>query len=753
MQGRERLMAMPPGHHNHPTTSEPTKETTLDIEGMSCASCVLRVENALTKTPGVTSANVNFATHQATVSHSESATQESLMDAIKGAGYNAKPLDDIHAHHSAREHAEHLRQESAEELASMRANLWLSAALTIPVLILSMLWHPRAEWANWLLFTLATPATFWCGRQFFVVALKSAKRFTTTMDTLVAMGAGAAWAYSTYSLIAYAGHDHIQSQHIYFETGVVIITLILLGRYLESKAKSHMSDSIRKLLELAPEEVTVVEDGVERLIPTRELAAGSLVRVRPGDRIAADGTLVEGNSFVDESMISGEPMPVAKNAGDKVIGGTVNDRGSFVFRAEKVGADTALAQIARLVQRAQGSKAPMQGLADKVSSIFVPIVIVVAILTSAAYLLTGHSLDAAIMPGVAVLIIACPCALGLATPTALMVGTGRGAELGILIKDGESLERASRLKTVILDKTGTLTEGKPRLTDIVIFGPWAEADALAFAASLESSSEHPLAQAVVAAAGERGIKVASPTNFEAIRGHGVVGTVADRSGVVGKLALLAGRGFVLPEEMLKAVEALEHDGKTVFAAASNTDFAVLAVADAVAEHSAEAVQHLRALGLTPVMVTGDNQITASAVAHQVGIEQIRAQVLPAEKAEIVKEFQATGPTAMVGDGINDAPALAQSDLGVAMGSGTDVAIETASVTLLRSDLRGVGQAIRLARKTLTTIRWNLFWAFVYNVVMIPLAAMGLLSPMFAAAAMAFSSISVILNSLRLRRFA
>lgn len=747
-------MAIKDPHHEHHEPQEPVQETTLDIEGMSCASCVLRVEKALEKTPGVSAANVNFATHQATIQHEGHVEQGALLKAVEGAGYAAKPVDDIHAHHSASEHAEHLRMESAGELAKMRANLWLAAALTVPVLAISMLWHPRPEWVNWALFALSTPATFWCGRQFFTVAWKALKRWTTTMDTLVAMGAGAAWAYSTYSLFAYAGHGHMQSEHIYFETGVVIITLILLGRYLESKAKSRMSDSIRKLMELAPEEVTVVdESGAERTIATRDLAIASLVKVRPGERIAADGVVVEGSSFVNESMVSGEPMPVSKNPGDNVIGGTVNDRGSFVFRAEKVGANTALAQIAKLVQRAQGSKAPMQGLADRVSSIFVPIVIVVAILTTVAYLLTGHSLDASIMPAVAVLVIACPCALGLATPTALMVGTGRGAELGILIKDGESLERASRLKTVILDKTGTLTEGKPKLTDVIPFGTWSEEEALAFAASLESSSEHPLARAVVTGATDRGLAVSLPQDFEAVRGHGVAGTVAGRAGVVGKPSLAANRGFALTAEVHKAVEALERDGKTVFVAASGDDLAVLAVADSVAEHSADAVSYLKSMGLTPVMVTGDNQITAAAVAQIVRIDHVRAQVLPADKAEIVKEYQQDGPTAMVGDGINDAPALAQSDLGIAMGSGTDVAIETASVTLLRSDLRGVAQAIRLARQTLTTIRWNLFWAFVYNVVMIPLAAMGLLSPMLAAAAMAFSSISVILNSLRLRRFA
>ncbi|MBX7132801.1 MAG: heavy metal translocating P-type ATPase [Fimbriimonadaceae bacterium] len=735
-------------------TDTKTQESTLDIEGMTCASCVRRVEKALEKAPGVTQASVNFATHQATVHHEMGTDPTALVVAVERAGYEAKPvMEDIHAHHTPNEHAEHLRAESADQVAAMGRNLGLAAALTVPIFAISMFWHPRPEWANWLLFVLATPVTFWCGWQFFRIAAKALRYGSTTMDTLVAMGAGSAWAYSTYSLFAHQGHAHMQSEHIYYETGAVIVTLILLGRYLEAKAKSRMSDSIRKLMDLSPKVATLVTPEGDREVELGKVVAGDLIRVKPGERIAVDGVVTEGESFVNESMITGEPIPVGKHLGDPVTGGTVNEQGSLVFRAEKVGADTMLAQIAKMVQRAQGSRAPMQSLADKVSSIFVPIVILLAIGTMVTYLLLGTSLDAAIMPAVAVLVIACPCALGLATPTALMVGTGRGAELGILVKDGEALERAGNIQTILLDKTGTLTEGKPRLTDLVPFGSWSHDEALAFAAALESSSEHPLARAIVMGAKDAGLDVPSVSGFEAVRGKGVWGQVDGREGLLGSPALFAEAGRTISVQASQELGRLEAEGKTAFLVARGADEAVLAVADRLSPASAEAVTGIKELGIKPVMVTGDNRTTALAIAGQVGIDQVEAQVLPADKARIVQEFQANGPTAMIGDGINDAPALAQADLGIAMGHGTDVAMETAGVTLLRSDLRGVPQSIRLARATLTTIRWNLFWAFVYNVVMIPLAAFGLLNPMLAAGAMAFSSISVVLNSLRLKRFA
>lgn len=735
-----------PAEHAHEFPSAATEETVLDIQGMTCASCVRRVEKALGKAEGVSDANVNFATHQASVHHAPGIDPSRLVEAVEKAGYSARPVVD-HSAHSASEHAEHLRAESEAELASMRRNLWLSAALTAPLVIMSMASHHRESWLNWLLFALATPAIFWCGRGFFAVAARAARHGSATMDTLVALGTGAAWAYSTYALLAYAGNAHLQSEHVYFESGAVIVTLILLGRYLEARAKSHMSDAIRKLMDLAPKIATVVRGGADVEVPIDELHPGDLVRVRPGEKVAVDGVVVEGTSHVDESMLTGEPMPVAKGPGDRVTGGTVNDRGTFVFRAERVGSDTMLASIAAMVRNAQGSKAPMQGLADRVSGVFVPIVILIAVGTLVTYLALGRPIDAGMMAAVAVLVIACPCALGLATPTALMVGTGRGSELGILVKDGAALERAGSIRTILLDKTGTLTEGKPRLTDREAFGGWSADEALGLAASLESRSEHPLARAVVAAAREAGLEMLALEAFEAVRGQGLVGRVAGREVRIGR------PGWVpVDAAAADAVARLQAEGKTVFVAASGGETAVFAVSDVVAPHAREAVADLRTLGVEPVMVTGDNREAALVVAQAVGIDRVEANVLPADKAAIVKAYQEHGPVAMVGDGINDAPALAQADLGIAMGHGTDVALETAGVTLLRSDLRGVPQAIRLARSTLATIKWNLFWAFVYNVVMIPLAAVGLLKPMLAAAAMAFSSISVVLNSLRLKRF-
>jgi len=732
-------------------TVDTNKESKLLVEGMTCASCVRRVEKALSKVEGVAEATVNFATHQASVTHDGHVPGPKLIEAIEAAGYGAKVLNsDPHAMHTPDEHAEHLRAESDSELKVLRTDLWIATILTVPTVAISMLWHPRPEWANWLLFALATPATFYSGRRFFSVALRAARHLSATMDTLVAMGTFAAWAYSVYSLVAFQGNAHHQSEHIYFETGAVIITLILLGRYMEAKSKRRMSDAIRTLMGLAPKVATVQRNGAEVEIPIDQVVVGDMLRVRPGERIAVDGEVVEGESFVDESMLTGEPIPVAKHVGDRVTGGTMNDRGTLVFRADRVGSDTMLASIARMVERAQGSKAPLQKLADQISAIFVPIVIGIAVLTLIGYLATGQSFDAGMMAAVAVLVIACPCALGLATPTALMVGTGRGAELGILVKDGEALERAANIQRVLLDKTGTITEGKPHLTDLQENEKWSRSMALASAAAVESGSEHPLARAVVDAAKEQGVAIPPVAGFEAIRGKGVRAMVDGLEVVVGSPRFLADR---IDETLRPTIEAWEADGKTVFLVAREDGaLAVLAVSDKIGESALPAIQDLKSLGIEPVMVTGDNRRTAAAIARQVGIETVEAEVLPEGKADTVARFQRDGKVAMVGDGINDAPALAQADLGIAMGAGTDVALETAGVTLLRSNLRGIATAIRLARATQSTIKANLFWAFAYNVVMIPLAAMGKLNPMLAAAAMAMSSISVVLNSLRLKRF-
>lgn len=730
-------------------------ETELKIDGMTCASCVLRVERALAKVPGVEQASVNYATERATVVHGPGLSAQQLSDAVSGAGYHAHPVTPPHGDHSEHfdEHAEHMAVESDSRLDQMRANLLVAIGFTIPIFILSMFWHPRPEWVNGLLMGLATPVIFWHGRQFFVSAWKGARHFTATMDSLIALGASAAWGYSLYALIAFTGDAHMQSEHVYFETGAVIVTLILVGKYLEARSKSRMSGAIQKLMGLAAKTATVVTaQGIEEEHPVEHIEVGMMLRVRPGEKVAVDGEVVEGESFVDESMLTGEPLPVRKGPGDSITGATLNTSGSLLYRATKVGADTALSHIVQMVERAQGSKAPVQKLADRVSAVFVPLVIVIAIATFVAWMMRGAAFADALIPAVAVLVIACPCALGLATPTAVMVGTGRGAELGILIKDGQVLEKAGGIRTVLLDKTGTITNGRPELTDVEAVGQIDRDTALAIAASAELRSEHPIARAIVTAARLTAEPVA-PESFEARGGRGVTATVGGKSVVVGSLRIINESGIAIPESVHERVAKLESQSKTVvLLAVENKVEAILAVADTVGEHSAQAIAELRKLDMEPVMVTGDNPGAAESIARQVGIDQVEAQVLPGDKAEIVKRHQANGATAMVGDGINDAPALAQADLGIAMGSGTDVAMETAGVTLLRNDLRGVPQSIRLARATMSTIRWNLFWAFGYNVVMIPLAAMGKLSPMLAAAAMAFSSVSVILNSLRLRRF-
>lgn len=742
---------MDPTHQHHATTTPEVKTTTeLQVEGMTCASCVARVEKALSKVEGVASANVNFATHTATVHHSQHTKVDALNESVERAGYKSKAVpDDIHAHHSADEHAAHLAAESEEKMASMRKELILAAILTIPLTALSMLWHPRPEWANLGLLILATPVIFWSGRSFFAISLKALRHLSTTMDTLIAMGTGAAWIYSVYGLLRFKGHE--QSEHIYFEVGAVIVTLVLLGRYLEARAKTRMSGAIQKLIGLAPKNaIRIRADGTEEVVPISDIKTGDRLRLKPGEKCAVDGVVEFGESFVDESMLTGEPVPVQKEAGSEVTAGTVNQSGTLIYTAQKVGADTMLAQIVKMVQRAQGSKAPLQKLADRVSSVFVPVVIVIAILTGVLSLVAGLGLDTAILRAIAVLVIACPCALGLATPTALMVGTGRGAELGILVKDGEALERAGDVQTVLLDKTGTLTAGKPSLTDIVAIAAESESEILRLAATLESASEHPVAAAVVKAAKEKGLEVSSLTGFQAIRGKGVKGTVEGRDLFVSSPTAAS---EMIPSLDLQPIERLQGEAKTVFVLHdSHRAIGILAVSDMISEHSKQAVLDLIALGIKPVMVTGDNARTARIVADRVGIKDVHAEVLPEGKVSIVKEHQARGPVAMVGDGINDAPALAQSELGIAMGHGTDIAMETAGITILRADLRAVSTSIALSRATLRTIRWNLFWAFVYNTLMIPLAAFGLLSPMLAAGAMAISSVSVILNSLRLRRF-
>jgi Cu+-exporting ATPase len=724
------------------TAEEPKLEPTeLDITGMSCGACVRHVERALGKVEGVTDASVNYAAETASVQFEGDV--QALIDAVDKAGYKAAVHDP--------EAAEAVEQEADRALKKDLHGVFIAAAFTLPNFIISMFWHPRAEWANWLLFLTATPVVFWCGKRFFTSTWKTMRQKRADMDTLISMGSFSAWAYSTYALIAYTGNAHLQSENVYFETAAVIVTLILVGKHLEARSRRKMSGAIKNLMGLAPKTAFVFDrKGNEVETPIAHIQSGAKIRIRPGESFAVDGEVTEGESHVDESMLTGEPMPVYKEAGADVVGGTINQTGSLIYEAKKVGADTALANIIKMVERAQGSKAPVQKLVDKVSGIFVPVVIILAITTFSGWMLFTSDVSQAIVAAVAVLIIACPCALGLATPAAIMVGTGRGAEIGILIKDSEALERAAGLKTVLLDKTGTITRGKPELTDFIIISG-EKPELLALAAGAENPSEHPISRAIVQAAESDDLPVSEVKEFKAIKGRGVRAVIGEKTVIIGSPRLAAEEGVTVPEDQ---VNSLESEGKTVMLMLVNGELsAILSVADVIGEHSAQAVEQIKSQGLQTVMVTGDNRRTAEAIAAQTGIETVEAEVLPDQKAEIVQAYQKQGKTAMVGDGINDAPALAQADLGIAIGSGTDAAMETAGVTLLRADLRGVPTAIRLAKATLGTIKGNLIWAFGYNVVMIPLAAFGIMKPMYAAGAMAFSSVSVILNSLRLKRFA
>lgn len=713
----------------------------LAIHGMVCASCVSRVEAALKRVPGVESANVNLATERATIAFDPSrASLEQMLEAVDIAGFEAEEVAD-------QRKPQRFPQKDVG-LAALQRRMLVSIVLSIPILAVSMFWmHGRPAWVDLGLLALATPVQFWGGWPFYAGAWRVLRHGSADMNVLIVLGTSVAYFYSTAATLWLGGH-------VYYETAATIVTLVLVGRYLEGRARGRASEAIQRLLQLAPSTARVRRNGEEVEVPTAEVVVGDLVVVRPGDRIATDGEVVEGYSTVDESLLTGESLPVEKQPGDTVIGGAINRTGAFVFRATRVGSDTTLAQIVQLVERAQGSKAPVQRLADRVAAVFVPIVLLIAVGTFLVwYLLLGVPFVEAIMPSIAVLVIACPCAMGLATPTAIMVGTGRGAELGILIKDGVALERAGALTTVLLDKTGTLTLGEPRVTDVVPLNGAQEEAVLAFAAAAEAGSEHPIGEAIVRAAREKSLVLPPAEQFQSLPGLGIAAVIAGQPGLIGNQSLLRERGIPLDGHVESTLKRLEGEGKSaLLVAADGQARGVIAVADLVAPHSREAVEMLKAMRLEPVMVTGDNRQTAEAIAREVGIEAVEAQVLPADKAALVEKYQRLGRVvAMVGDGINDAPALAQADLGIAIGSGTDIAMEAADITLLRADLRGVPQAIALARATLRTIRQNLFWAFIYNIVGIPLAAMGRLDPMFAAGAMAFSSVLVVTNSLRLRR--
>ena len=743
------------------------KTVTIPIGGMTCAACASRIERVLAKKEGVLRVSVNLATEKATVEYDPGITRISaIRQAIGDIGYKAlgtgsKAVDED-------------KQRKEKEIRILWTKFIISAVSAAPLLYIAM--APMIPWLHFPLpgflepihfplnyaiaqIILVIPAII-AGYKFYTVGFKALMLRSPNMDSLIAIGTSAAVVYSLYSTFRIRSGNMNAVEELYFETAGVIITLILLGKSLEAVSKGKTSEAIKKLMGLAPKTAIVIQDGKETEIPIEEVEIGDVILVRPGEKIPVDGEIIFGQTAIDESMLTGESMPVDKKAGDKVYAATMNTNGMFRFKATRVGSDTALAQIIKLVEEAQGSKAPIAKMADIVSGYFVPIVVAIAIIAFACWLIAGQTLVYALTIFISILVIACPCALGLATPTAIMVGTGKGAEYGILIKSGEALEVTHRIDTIVFDKTGTITEGKPRVTDIIPAGGVSRERLLRIAASCEKGSEHPLGEAIVKKAEEENLDLLRVDRFEAIPGHGIEASVEGMDVLIGNMKLMDGRGIALGE-MEEQSERLAVEGKTpMFIAADNGIMGVIAVADVVKESSVKAVKKLQSMGIEVIMITGDNRNTAGAIARQVGISRVLAEVLPQDKANVVKKLQSEGKkVAMVGDGINDAPALVQADIGIAIGSGTDVAMESADIVLMRSDLMDVPTAVHLSRSTIRTIRQNLFWAFGYNAAGIPIAAgilrfFGgpLLSPMFAAAAMSLSSVSVLTNALRLKRF-
>ncbi|HLC48468.1 MAG TPA: heavy metal translocating P-type ATPase [Candidatus Norongarragalinales archaeon] len=748
-------------------------KTKFDIIGMHCATCSLRITKALTKTPGVLKANVNYGSEKADVEFDERKVSiPDMIRAVEAQGYKAIPQDEAdmeggkmgmgemkdmaddgmhnmhgtqHPQSPAHNHAEMLRK---EEFDLLKRKVIVAFALSIPAFLVGMF---GMEWENQklILFILATPVQFWAGKQFYDGAISGLRAWSANMDTLIAMGTSVAYLYSVASLFGF-----VEEQ--YFEIGAVLISFVLLGKYLEAFTKGKASDAIKKLMGLSPKAAVVIRKGKELKIPIEQVVVGDLIRVRPGEKIPVDGVVVSGDSTIDESMLTGESMPVEKTKGAKVFGATINRHGTITFKAEKVGKDTVLSQIVKIVEEAQGTRAPIQRFADEISASFVPAVIVIALITFAAWMVLGQPFNFALIAGVSVLVIACPCALGLATPTAIMVGTGMGAEKGILIKNPEALERTGKINAIVFDKTGTITQGRPQVTDIVSLGNLKENAILKIAASIEKPSEHPLAEAIVLRAEEEKLTLSKVASFKAVPGKGVGGKIGSTHYFMGSPKLMKGR--------MGKLEGLELQGKTAMVLFEGKEdgklkpLGIVAVRDELKPNAKRAVEKLRRMGIESILLTGDNERTARAIAKEAGIRTVIANVLPQEKSKKISELQKAGKVvAMVGDGINDAPALAKSDVGIAMASGTDIAMESGSIVLMKSDVEDVPRSLNLGRKTLSKIRQGLFWALIYNVVGIPVAAGvfysstgWLLSPAIAGAAMAMSSVSVVVNALSLK---